>query len=103
MESVKQFFYRVPKFVYSYRDFFVLMLSALYMVGYIPEKDILLFVSLMCLFCMGMKYMHKVCSTTEITGRKRYVHEDEKGNLYIKVEDLNEVVEFVYNIERGGF
>ena len=108
LENVKSFFLnivvdfvnRLIEFVYDFRDWEVGSLASLCLIRYTTDEEALIYLLLMMLFCIAIRWANKKRRVTRSISKK-YVHEDERGNLYIRTEDLNEVVEFVYQIERG--
>lgn len=100
LNTVVDFVDRLIEFVYALRDWVAGFLAALFLVGCITDEEVLIYLLLMMLFCITIRWANRKRRVTRFRNKK-YVHEDERGNLYIKVEDLNEVVEFVYRIERG--
>lgn len=108
LENVKSFFLntvvnfadRLTEITYQIRDLVTGYLAALCLIDYTTDEELLIYLLLMALFCITIRWANRKRRATRFIGKK-YVHEDERGNLYIRVEDLNEVVEFVYQIERG--
>lgn len=108
LENAKSFFLstivdfadKLIEFVYAFRDWVAGSLAALCLVEYTTDEEVLIYLLFMMLFCIIIRWANRKRRATRFRN-KQYVHEDERGNLYIKVEDLNEVVEFVYQIERG--
>lgn len=98
--KLTEFIYALTEFIYAFRDWVAGSLAALCLIDYTTDEELLIYLLLMALFCITIRWANRKRRSTRFRN-KQYVHEDERGNLYIKVEDLNEVVEFVYRIERG--
>ena len=100
LDCLTSFLDKLIDLTYELRDFVAGSFVLACMSGYTPLEYLIICLLLVVLFSIGIRWVNREKKLKQFD-KKHYVHEDEKGNLYIKVEDLNEVVEFLYRIERG--
>lgn len=89
--------------IFQARDAYIIALTTIILFTYpIDRKDIALYLLLMIILMIVLQYLHKKTKNIlKDSVSKKFVHLDEAGNPYINVEDLEEVVEFLYLEERS--
>lgn len=100
---MKVFLCKLFDCVYQARDAYIVALTTIGLFSYpIDRREIMLYALLMIVFMIVLQHGHKKTeSILKDSVRKKFVHLDKAGNPYINTEDLEEIVEYLFLLERS--
>lgn len=105
LKAIEEVISSLLSFIYRWREFFILWIMSSSNIAFCWTVEqihsIIILVLILVFVCIALRYWHKVYQRSyyQIGEKKRFVVLDDNGNPSVRIEDLPEIVEYLYRLE----